>query len=209
MSFKKVWDFIWKSDSWASWLVNIVLAFVIIKFLFYPGIGLLMGTEYPVVAVVSESMEHRLNNNNGNYYMCGETFRNHRTFDFHEWWSVCGIWYEENTNIKKQQFSEFKFRNGLNTGDIVVAVGKKPEDIEIGDVIIYQSDRPIPIIHRVVDIDNVNGTYYFSAKGDNNAGFEPRLDEERIHEDRVLGVSSFRIPYLGQVRLLANRILGF
>ena len=55
---KNVWKFIWEDDSIWSWMLNIILAFVLIKFIVYPGLGLLLGTSYPVVAVVSESMEH-------------------------------------------------------------------------------------------------------------------------------------------------------
>ncbi|MBW2993462.1 hypothetical protein KY317_02720, partial [Candidatus Woesearchaeota archaeon] len=62
MKFKeivhKTWDFIWNSNSVWSWIVNIILAFVIIKFLLYPGLGLVTGTSHPIVAVVSNSMEH-------------------------------------------------------------------------------------------------------------------------------------------------------
>ena len=54
----KIWHFLWYEDSVASWLVNIVLAFVLIKFVLYPGLGLILGTQFPVVAVVSSSMEH-------------------------------------------------------------------------------------------------------------------------------------------------------
>ena len=54
----KVWYLIWYEDSVASWIVNVILAFLIIKFLIYPGLGLLFGTNLPIVAVVSESMQH-------------------------------------------------------------------------------------------------------------------------------------------------------
>ena len=56
--WKKVWHFIWEEDSVASWVVNIILAFVLIKFIVYPGLGFALGTTHPVVAVVSPSMEH-------------------------------------------------------------------------------------------------------------------------------------------------------
>ena len=35
LTWKKIWWFIWEDDSWASWFVNVILAFVIIKFLVY------------------------------------------------------------------------------------------------------------------------------------------------------------------------------
>ena len=55
---KKIWRFIWYDDSLLSWIVNILLAFLIVKFLVYPGLGLMLGTTHPVVAVVSGSMHH-------------------------------------------------------------------------------------------------------------------------------------------------------
>ena len=55
---KKTWHFIWEDDSVWSWIVNIILAIVLIKFIIYPGLGLVLGTSYPIVAVVSDSMEH-------------------------------------------------------------------------------------------------------------------------------------------------------
>ena len=55
---KRVWYFIWEEDSIWSWLVNIILAFVLIKYVVYPGLGFLLGTSHPIVAVVSGSMEH-------------------------------------------------------------------------------------------------------------------------------------------------------
>ena len=48
---KKTWHFIWEDDSLLSWIVNIVLAIVLIKFIIYPGLGLVLGTGFPVVAV--------------------------------------------------------------------------------------------------------------------------------------------------------------
>ena len=61
-SLKKIWHFIWHEDSWASWLVNIILAFILVKFVIYPLIGLMLSTSFPVVAVVSSSMEHSSSN---------------------------------------------------------------------------------------------------------------------------------------------------
>ena len=59
-SFKKTWRFIWHDDSWASWFVNIIIAFILVKFLIYPGLGFILGTTHPVVAVISGSMEHEV-----------------------------------------------------------------------------------------------------------------------------------------------------
>ena len=50
--YGKVWWFLWEDDSVWSWLANIVLAFVLIKFIVYPGLGLALQTSHPIVAVV-------------------------------------------------------------------------------------------------------------------------------------------------------------
>ena len=55
---KRVWRFIWYEESVASWVVNVFLAFILIKYLMYPVVGLALATSRPVVAVVSGSMEH-------------------------------------------------------------------------------------------------------------------------------------------------------
>ena len=72
-ALKKVWHFIWEDNSIWSWIANIALAFVLIKFVVYPGLGFLLNTTHPVVAVVSESMEHNS--------------------DFDSWWENSGKWY--------------------------------------------------------------------------------------------------------------------
>ncbi len=145
---KKVWNFIWHDDSLLSWLVNVILALVIVKFLIYPGLGLVFNTNYPLVAVVSSSMEHE-----------------GKSFD--EWWDLNGKWYEQN-NISKEQFEKFKFKNGFNKGDIMLLIGSK--NIQVGDVIVYNGGSSYPIIHRVVKIDN--GPNYI-MKGDHNSDKDP------------------------------------
>ena len=90
---KRTWYFIWEDDSIWSWLVNIVLAFVLIKFIVYPALGFMLGTSFPVVAVVSSSMEHNTN--------------------FEEWWSVNSDYYS-NFNIEKNEFGSYIFKNGFN-----------------------------------------------------------------------------------------------
>ena len=80
---KKTWYFIWEDDSIWSWIVNIILAFVLIKFIVYPGLGFILSTSHPVVAVVSESMEHNM--------------------EFDEWWEKNKDWYIEN-GINKEYF---------------------------------------------------------------------------------------------------------
>ena len=186
---KKAWHFVWEDNSIWSWIANIIIAFVLIKFIVYPGLGYALSTSHPVVAVVSESMEH----NTG----------------FDAWWQNAGNWYVANS-INKDDFADFPLKNGFNKGDIMVLRGKKPKDINIGDIIVFWSARKDPIIHRVVKKWQENGMYYFQTKGDNNPNSirNSFLDETRIRQDEIVGNAVFRIPLLGYVKIWAVELLN-
>lgn len=198
---KKTWWFIWESNSVWSWIVCIILAFIIIKFLIYPGLGLAFNTSHPIVAVVSNSMEH-----NG---------------DFDEWWQQKALCIDKQCtqeefyalyNITEKEFLEFKFKNGFNKGDIIFLVGKSPEKLSTGDIIVFKSSKPDPIIHRVIDTWQENGKYYFKTKGDHNVKpiEESWLDESKISEDKIIGKGVFRVPYLGWLKIgFVKLITGF
>lgn len=196
-------------DSFASFIVNIILAFLIVKFLVYPGIGLIVGTNYPVVAVVSGSMEHtsssscleRDSYNNcikvskTDFNMCGVKVNEKKTFSLEDYLNYCGNWYEENF-IPKQTFFNFPIKNGFNKGDIIALYGTN--NINIGDIIVFKGTMPYPIIHRVVKI-NEDGT--FQTKGDNN--FASREDEKYINKNNIYGKAYLKIPWFGWVKITA------
>ncbi|MBW2996396.1 signal peptidase I [Candidatus Woesearchaeota archaeon] len=192
---KKIWWFIWEDNSIWSWIVNIILAFILIKFVVYPVIGLIFSTSYPIVAVVSGSMEH--------------------DGSFNDWWesgalcedSSCNqAIYYQNFGITKQDFQNFRFKNGFNQGDIMLLRGVKPEKIDLGDILVFQSTRPDPIIHRVIKIEKRNTTYYFQTKGDHNLASYPGLKEIEINENRVIGKAYLRVPYLGWIKIGAVKL---
>lgn len=189
----KAWKFVWEDDSIWSWIVNIVLAFVLIKFIVYPGLGFALGTSYPIVAVVSSSMEH----NTG----------------FDEWWQNAGRWYAAK-NITKDAFEGFPMKNGFSKGDIMVLKGVKPKELKEGDILVFISHtkRPKqdPIIHRVVNVWQENGIYYIQTKGDNPktnrdsidaCNPEGCVDETRITEQQMIGKAVFRVPLLGYIKI--------
>lgn len=174
---KKTWYFIWEDDSLLSWIVNIILAYVLIKFIVYPGLGFLLSTSHPVVAVVSGSMEHNSN--------------------FNGWWQSHEQQYAS-LNITKQDFIKYSFKNGFNKGDIMVLKGFNPENIELGNVIVYSIGSKDPIIHRVVN-KWYNESYYFQTKGD-NVNIVQAFEKE-INGEQVIGKALFRIPYLGYIKI--------
>lgn len=177
---KKIWYFIWEDNSIWSWLVNVVLAVIIIKFIVYPVLGLALGTSYPIVAVVSGSMEH--------------------DSKFDQFWDEKGDFYDS-YNITKEDFSNYKFKNGFNKGDIMILTRAKADKIKKGDILVFQSPAPDPIIHRVINTWQENNKYYLATKGDHNNGINSNVKEDRISEERVLGKARLRVPYLGYVKI--------
>ncbi len=200
---KRVWKFIWEDDSLLSWIVNILLAFLIIKFLLYPGLGLIVGTNLPVVAVISQSMNHEGN--------------------FDAWWGnnpLCAIntpctysqgnWYLEH-NITKEEFKKFPLHNGFRRGDVIVLKGIKPEKLGIGDIIVFDAKESYPVIHRIFNKTKIGGeakgnfSMSFNTKGDHNPYpiQNARLNELHVEEDSIRGKALFKIPYIGYIRLIA------
>lgn len=182
---RKFWHIVWEEDSLLSWILNIGLAFLLMKFVIYPALGLALSTSHPVVAVISASMEHS-------------------TPEFDEWYAGQKDFYTA-YNISKEAFSNFPLTGGINTGDIIVLTGAATERIEVGDVIVFTRSGPEPIIHRAVRKWKHGNESYFETKGDNNAGVSS-MDQD-IHEDSVLGKAVFRIPVLGYVKIWFTRFV--
>ena len=199
---RKSWKFFWEDDSLASWLANIVVAFVIIRFVVYPLLGIVLGTGYPIVAVVSESMEHGLYNDK----LCQDYQTNFKE-SFDNYWDVCGQWYESN-GITKEEFKKFPFRNGFDKGDVIVLWRANDQNLEVGDVLIFQGTKPQPIIHRIVKVWEENGESFYQTKGDHNEkSISGDFGETKISEERILGQGLFRIPYLGWLKIIFVELL--
>src|SRR3989344_1668234 len=163
------------------WIDKVILAFVLVKWVIYPAIGIIFSTSFPIVAVVSESMEH-----NG--------------LDLDTWWNQNKQWYSEN-GFTKDDFKEYRFKNGFNKGDIMLLRGKEPKDIKRGDVLVYETSLyDNPVIHRVVGVENNSSGMFFTTKGDNNAGPDNRVvTEEQI---KRTGTAYARIPLLGWIKII-------
>lgn len=189
--FKKTWFLLWKDNSFKGWIFSLIIIFILIKFVFFPILTLMTGTSLPLAIVESCSMYHS-----------GDIFSS-----FNSWFQGHDIKYSS-LNITKQQFSKFSLSNGFSKGDILFVVGVKPQNIKIGDVIIFNSpSQSTPVIHRVINITNENGIYFFSTEGDNNNGqLQPpfsSVDETHINQDQVIGKADLLIaPYLGWIKLV-------
>jgi signal peptidase I len=166
----KIWNYL-KKDTWDSWLVSLVLVFIFIKFIFFPLLSLITGTPLPLVVIESCSMYH--------------------PDKFDDWWYRNAVWYESK-GISKEDFESYRFKNGLNKGDIIITWGHA--DYREGDVIIFTAGTQYPIIHRLISNSKL------TTKGDNNPS---QLEIERnIESEQVLGKSIFRIPLVGWLKLI-------
>ena len=189
---KKFWEWL-KKDSWGSWVVSLIIAFIIVKFIFFPLLSLALATKLPLVVVESSSMHH-----SGSFF--GNTLALQKNFEL--WWEEKGSWYE-NREIKKQDAKNWAMKTGLEAGDIIVVSGWDKK-LEMGDIIIFNADQKHPVIHRIIGITKINDQLVYSTKGDNNP--EQLLSEREIKEKAIVGKAVFRIPKLGWIKLAFVRI---
>lgn len=181
--FSRFWNFL-KEDSWSSFIVSLILAFIIIKFVFFPLLSFVTGTPLPLVIVESCSMYHsggfqEIFNKQGicpNGLSCSEE-------------ELYGQF-----NISLEDTQTWGFKNGINKGDIIFVIS--PKNLEVGDVAIFLAGTTNPIIHRTISINSEKIT----TKGDNNLGL--LSVEQNVNRDNVLGKAVFRIPYLGWFKLI-------
>ncbi len=155
-------------------VLEIAGAFVV-AFLFYQFLILATGTQLPIVSVVSDSMYHKSG--------------------FENWWAESGQYYE-GAGIGREEFLQYKNFNGLSRGDLLAVL--RPDNLGIGDIVIYQRDRNgITIVHRVVRIDGDT----LVTKGDNNAG-----PDQPILRPDIQGKVLFAVPVLGYPRFALHLV---
>lgn len=80
----------------------------------------------------------------------------------------------------------------LNYGDLTFIKKCTPNDVIVNDIIEYQMEG-YTVIHRIKEIYQENGEFFFITKGDNNDS----EDKNPVSEDQLIGKVIFKIPYLG------------
>lgn len=80
----------------------------------------------------------------------------------------------------------------FSRGDVVIYKKIDVKNIQKNDIIIYSIGEQ-NIAHRVIDITEDDGTYYFKTKGDRNN----TSDMIRVTTENIKGVYVFHIKYLG------------
>lgn len=127
------------------------------------------------------------------------------------------------TNIPVVAVTSGSMEPELQRGDLIIVHGKDFDEIELGDIIIYQSEyMPVPIIHRVIDRDNAtvetegdannhqvtacvrpDGSYRMGSSCPNG---ELVNVEKGITEEQVLGTAFFIVPEVGHLKLVPTCI---
>lgn len=79
----------------------------------------------------------------------------------------------------------------LKIGDLALIEKCTANDIELQDIIEYQMEGHT-IIHRVIDIYQEEGEFYFITKGDNNNS----KDSKPVREDQLIGKVIYKVPYV-------------
>jgi signal peptidase I len=142
-SLKKEKDIKKETVETFTYIVLGILAAYLLNF----GLGLLLGTKLPVVAVVSDSMMH-------------DSSTPIRHYQF----------LEENLGYTKDQIDSWPIKNGFLKGDALVVIGASEDELKIGDVIVYEiTGQNTPIVHRIVKLENGE----IITKGDHNPTFDP------------------------------------
>ena len=133
------------------------------------GLGFLLNTDLPVVAVVSDSMTHD-----------SLTEKNHYQF------------LENNLGYMKEEIDSWPIKNGFLKGDVLVVKGISNEDLKVGKVIVYDiKGQNTPIVHRIVKIEDGQLT----TKGDHNPSFDP-WKPTKIHGEAILVIPYLGWPKL-------------
>lgn len=80
----------------------------------------------------------------------------------------------------------------INQGDVVIFEDYRGQPISEGQIIIFNKDGS-KTVHRVVDIEMMNGVIRYYTKGDANED----VDDGFITSSNIEGVSCFKISYIG------------
>ena len=112
------------------------------------------------------------------------------------------------------------FDRTLHKGDLILIQAVNPHELNVNypnsDIIIYRNPpSAIPIVHRIVEKQEINGTLYFKTKGDGNPPtiwpntpniyeYDDLPDERGVPEDLIEGRMVMRIPWFGWIALVVQ-----
>ena len=90
----------------------------------------------------------------------------------------------------------------INYGDAAVFESNHGQRVNKGDIVIFRKDK-LRLIHRVVEVQKVNGQVRYYTKGDAN----DYMDEDYRTIKDIMGIYHFRIPYIGYPTLWVRDVI--
>jgi signal peptidase len=157
--------------------IGYVLLGVIAAYLLNFGLGLALGTELPVVAVVSNSMTHD-----------STTLETHYEY------------LQNNFGYNEEEINSWPISDGFYKGDVLVVKGVKENNLEVGDVIVYSiKGQATPIVHRIIDIEDDE----IITKGDHNPSYDPWKPNE-IYGESIFVIPYLGWPKLILTKILGG-----
>ena len=128
--------------------VAYILLGVVAAYLLNFGLGMALGTDLPVVAVVSDSMTHDVTTPLRHYEYLQEKY-----------------------GYTEEEINSWPITGGFLRGDALVVVGIETDELKPGDVIVYDiKGQSTPIVHRIVEIGEDGDIL---TKGDHNPSQDP------------------------------------
>ncbi len=180
---RRAWKFIWYGDSLLSYIAFFLFAIILLN-ITYPIVFFVLSNTIgvnDVVAVVSGSMVH------------GSSVQT----TYYDYLNQIGI--------SEEKIFSFPFTTGLNPGDLMVVWNAKAEEVNVGDVIVFDSQGTL-IIHRVIEKNFIDDAWLFTTKGDHNTG--SLYTEVNMTPERIVGVAKQKVPLLGIPKLILTRFAG-
>jgi signal peptidase I len=107
------------------------------------------------------------------------------------------------------------FAQTLHKGDIIIIQAVNPADLNSNypksDIIVFKNPSGVtPIVHRIVEKQEINGTLYFKTKGDGNRPvtwpdvpnyYDNIPDSKGVPQNLIEGKVILRIPWFGWITL--------
>lgn len=91
----------------------------------------------------------------------------------------------------------------INKGDAIIFEKFENQIIKEGEIIVFNKNNNT-VIHRVIDINSVNGQIRYYTKGDanetNDSGF--------VTASQIIGITEFKISYIGYPTIWINNIFS-
>lgn len=94
-------------------------------------------------------------------------------------------------------------RPEIQKGDAIVFVKYTDQQLQRGDIVVFYKNN-MKLVHRIIDIENVNNEFRYTTKGDNNEV----PDSGYITSNVIIGISKARIKYIGYPSILLGEMFN-